>query len=97
MLVLRLHYPPKYVLDEMQMYEIRSVMDYEYYANKDSWEQTRLIAYLIAQVNSKKQLKQSDIMQFYWEKEETKRPTTNKADIERLKAKAQQYIKQNYK
>lgn len=79
------------------MYEIRSVMDYEYYANKDSWEQTRLIAYLIAQVNSKKQLKQSDIMQFYWEKEETKQPTTHKADIERLKAKAQQYIKQNYK
>lgn len=78
------------------MYEIRSVMDYEYYANKDSWEQTRLIAYLIAQVNSKKQLKQSDIMQFYWE-EEVKQPTTNKADVERLKAKAQQYIKQNYK
>lgn len=77
------------------MYEIQAAMNYEYYAHKDSWEQARLIAYLIAQVNSKKQLKQSDIVQFYWEKEENE-PKVTKADMERLKAKAQQYIKQNY-
>ena len=77
------------------MYELRAVMDFEYYANKDSWEQARLIAYLIAQVNSKKTLKQSDILQFYWE-EETNKPSTSKADYERLRNKAQQYIKQNY-
>lgn len=79
------------------MYEIQAAMDYEYYAHKDSWEQTRFIAYLIAQVNSKKQLKQSDVIQFYWEKEQKQNESSiKKADIERLKAKAQQYIKQNY-
>ena len=38
MLVLRYHYPPEYVLDKMQMYEIRAVLNYEYYAHKDNWE-----------------------------------------------------------
>jgi hypothetical protein len=47
-LVLRLNYPPDYVLDKMEMYEIKAVMDYEYYAHKDGWEQARLVAYLIA-------------------------------------------------
>lgn len=77
------------------MYEIKAVMDYEYYAHKDGWEQARLVAYLIAQANSKKQLKQSDIMQFYWEKETPKASSISNEEKERLRTKAQQYIKQN--
>lgn len=44
-------------------------MKYAHYAFKDNWEQARLISYLIAQVNSKKKLKFSDIMEFHWDKE----------------------------
>ena len=78
------------------MYEIQAVMDYEYYAHKDSWEQTRLLAYIMAQVNSRKTLKQSDILDFYWEKKEVVDTSNSNSDLERLKKKAQQYIKQNY-
>ena len=75
------------------MYEIRAVMDYEYLAHKDSWEQARLVAYLIAQSNSSKQLKATDIAKFYWEKENASDTSTalSNTDKERLKRLAIQY------
>ena len=60
---------PKYVLDEMQMYEINALMDNKHLAVKDSWEQSRMIAYIIAQVNSKKKLNPDDIIKFSWDEE----------------------------
>lgn len=39
---------------------------------KDDWEQSRLIAYLIAQVNSKKRLSPENIIKFPWEEEKAK-------------------------
>lgn len=56
-LVLQFGLTPSYVMDEIQQYEIKSLMDYGYYKHKEDWEQTRLISYLIAQTNSKKKLK----------------------------------------
>lgn len=94
LLTLRLHYPPNYVMDEMEMYEIRAVMDYEYLAHKDSWEQARLVAYLVAQSNSSKRINITDIAKFYWEKEEeagSGNTTISNDDISRLKEKANQY------
>lgn len=80
----------------MQMYEVRAVMKYQYLANKDSWEQARMIAYIIAQCNSTKKLKPSDIMNFYWEKEEESDSTAiSNEDVERLRNKANQYLKLN--
>lgn len=80
----------------MQMYEVRAVMKYQYLANKDSWEQARMIAYIIAQCNSTKKLKPSDIMNFYWEKEEEPDSTAiSNEDVERLRNKANQYLKLN--
>jgi hypothetical protein len=32
----------------MELFEVKAVMEYEYYAHKDGWEQARLVAYLIA-------------------------------------------------
>ncbi len=80
----------------MEMYEVKAVMEYEYYAHKDDWEQARLIAYMTAQVNSTKQLKITDILKFYWEKENEAADTSiSNADVERLRKKAQQYINEN--
>lgn len=76
------------------MYEIRAVMDYEYLAHKDSWEQARLVAYLVAQSNSSKRINITDIAKFYWEKEEeasSDNTTISNDDISRLKEKANQY------
>lgn len=97
---MRLHYPPNYVLDEMQWYEIAAALKYQYYAIKDNWEQARLIAYIIAQSNSTKRITQEDVVKFYWDDEkddhddEDTKPIT-KADIERLSQKAQQLIDKN--
>lgn len=80
----------------MEMYEIAAVMEYEYLAHKDDWEQARLIAYLIAQTNSTKSLKMTDIMKFHWEELEEKKDTSvSNAEKERLQMKAKQYL--NYK
>lgn len=81
-------------MDEMEMYEIRAVMDYEFLAHKDSWEQARLVAYLVAQSNSSKKINLTDIAKFYWEKEEASSDTTttlSNTDKERLKEMANQY------
>lgn len=89
-LTLRLHYPPEYVLDRMELYEVKAVMDYDYLAYKDSWEQSRLVAYMIAQTNSTKQLKLTDILKFHWEKDEAITSISNE-DVARLRDKAKQY------
>lgn len=52
----------------MKSYELSIICDSLQLKTKDSWEQARMIAYLIAQTNSKKKLKPSDIIQFAWDK-----------------------------
>ena len=69
---------PRYVLDEMQFYEIDALLDSYYLKHKDSWEQARLIAYMTAQVNSRNTIKPEDIIKFHWEKDDT--PEVNELD-----------------
>lgn len=66
----------EYFLDKMKPYELQIICDSLHLRCKDEWEQTRMIAYTIAQVNSKKRLKPSDIITFPWEvtKEEKQLP-----------------------
>lgn len=95
-LVIQLGYSPEYVLDKMQWYEINAALKYAYYGIKDSWEQSRLVAYVIAQTNSRKKLKFEDITKFYWEgKENVEDTKITKTDIERLNKMAQAYINKN--
>lgn len=85
---------PDYVLDKIEWYEINALMKYQYYSIIDNWEQARLIAYMIAQTHSKKKLKLQDIVPFTWEEDEENednQPIT-KTEIERLKARAQNYL-----
>lgn len=74
------------------MYEVRAAMKYQHFAYKDSWEQSRMIAYIMAQCNSTKKLKPSDIMRFYWDKPEEDDTSISNADIQRLQEKAKQYM-----
>ena len=85
---------PEYVLDKMELYEINSLIKYQYYSIIDNWEQARLIAFMIAQTNSKKKLKLQDVVPFVWDEDEEmeeEKPIT-KTEIERLKARAQDYL-----
>jgi hypothetical protein len=55
--------------------------------NKENWEQTRFISYIIAQTQAyKKKYKLTDIIQFPWDKEKTNIPVHTKEEIaERIK------------
>ena len=76
----------------MEIYEINAAMKYSYYKHKDSWEQTRLIAFLIAQTNSKKHLELSDIIKFKWDEEIIEDNIITEKQREELIKKANQYI-----
>ena len=95
-LVIQLNYSPEYVLDKMEWYEAQVALKYGYYASKDTQKANRLVAYIIAQVNSKKRLKIEDIIKFPWENEDIEKvQPTSKADLERLRKKAENYLKHN--
>ena len=72
----------------MDFIEVESFIDGSNRRNRESWEQTRLIGYIIAQSNSTKTLKQTDILRFPWDEEEKKDTSVTDEEIERLRAKA---------
>lgn len=92
-LVLKYNIAPDYVLDKMQMYEARALIKYDYYSSKDSWEQSRLVAYVIAQVNSSKKIKPTDIMKFEWDNGGNETTKISDEDVKRLQEKARKYMK----
>ena len=85
---------PEYFLDKMKPYELSIICDSLHLRTKDTWEQTRLIGYIIAQTNSKKRLKPTDIIQFAWEIESDNSNTNTpskvltKDDVEEIKRQA---------
>ena len=93
-------YAPDYVLDRMEWYEINAAMKYSFYSYKSGWEQARLVAYMVAQVNSKHTLKMDEIIKFPWEKDEDDTPaktSISKEEIEQLKREAELYMKHQNK
>ena len=75
-------------MDELQEWEVYDFYNMLQYADVTSWEQTRWLMYVIAQVNSRKQLKVTDILNFSWDQTQ-KNITITDDDIKRLKAKAE--------
>lgn len=74
------------------MYELEPLISNIHKKNKESWEQTRLLAYITAQVNSTKKLQPTDIISFSWDEDSTGETTISNEDVQRLKEKAKQYI-----
>lgn len=81
----------------MESYEIVALLSNQYQKDKESWEQTRLIAYIIAQSNTKKKLTLQSIIKFPWEQEtkKAKPEMMSDKDLKRLKAAAQNFINNN--
>lgn len=78
----------------MAFYEIDAILKTLQYRHRNSWEQTRMICYVLAQSNSTKKIKPTDIIRFPWDDDSKSIDTLVSAeDIERLKKKAEQYIK----
>lgn len=81
----------------MKSYELSIICESLHLRTKDSWEQARMISYLIAQSNSTKKLKPTDIIKFAWENEkhtEVQSSTLTLNDVDRIKAMALQREKQ---
>ena len=75
---------PDYVLDRMNFYEIEALLENLWMKNKESWEQTRVQAYITAQTQSTKKIDMNDIMSFPWEKKVEKVEDTPE-DIEMMR------------
>ena len=75
-------------MDQLQDWEVYDLYSMLQYADTNSWEQTRWLMYVIAQVNSRKQLKVTDILNFSWDDSKQKNTTITDNDIKRLKEQA---------
>ena len=62
----------------MQMYELEPLISNLHRKDRNSWEQARMISYIIAQTNSTKQLSPTDIMKFDWDEAKEKDTSISK-------------------
>jgi len=79
-------------MDKMQVCELAPLLKNIFKKNRESWEQTRMIAYITAQANCTKQLKPTDILKFDWDNIDEKETSISKEDIMRLKEKSKQFL-----
>ena len=79
----------------MQLYELEVILDNLQLKHKQNWEQTRLLAYIIAQSNSTKKINITDVVKFSWdnEKNDTIDIMTDE-DKDRLRKKSNEIIKE---
>jgi len=81
-------------MDKMQQWELIDFTNVVEYSNASSWEQTRSIMYIIAQVNSKKKLSIKDIMHLPWDNNgASHNKEISNEDINRLELMAQRISK----
>ena len=73
----------------MQEYEVNTIIENLPYLDRTSWEQHRFQIYSSVQMNSKKKISPTDIMQFAWDNSNEETSITSK-DIERLKNKSKE-------
>lgn len=74
----------------MDFIEVESFIDGLNRRNREAWEQTRLLGFIIAQSNSTRTLKQTDILRFPWDEEEKKDKSVTDEEMQRLRAKAKE-------
>lgn len=71
---------------ELEPWEISMFTDLMDDAEREDWERTRFEAYMMAQTQSTKKLKPTDILKFKWDNETKAAPTT-KEQFEEYKKK----------
>lgn len=84
---------PDYFLDHMTLTEVRYFLEGLERRKRDAWEQTRILGYITAQVNSTRKLKQTDILSFPWDEESSNKKKAvfvSDSEIKRLRDKAKQ-------
>ena len=69
------------MLDRAEWYELEILLQKYNEQNKEEWERTRFLSYIIAQTQSRKKLQLTDILKFEWDKKE--QTVENKEDIQK--------------
>ena len=73
----------------MQPWEVTDIIDNIEYLDRNTWEQTRINTYVLAQVNSKNKIDKNSFISFAWDKDNLESEEHNyeisNAEIERLK------------
>lgn len=93
---MKLGLSPSYVLDDIEMYEIQSLLKYQYLKDKENWEQARMVAYVTAKANGVKNIKINDIIKFTWEQKAKEKPKfLTDEELERFRNKAKWMIENN--
>lgn len=84
----------EYFMDKMEDWELFELFKVLQYTDRNGWEQTRFISYLIAQTNSKKKLQVENIMKFPWdENHKDNNIEISDNEISMLKSLAKEYAK----
>lgn len=63
-----------YFLDTMRSYELKPILKNLNCSVKNDWEIARQVCYIIAQTQSSKKIKPSDIMRFPWDEDYKDKP-----------------------
>lgn len=79
---------PEYFLYKMSWMEVNICIAQGYQKERERWEQTRMISYIIAQCNSAKELDIKDLITFGWDEKEVADITAD--DIAELRKKAKE-------
>lgn len=76
----------EYFMDKMQEWEIMEFYNLAAYHDVNSWEQTRLICYLIGKGMFKGIKTSRDIVKFAWDVEDELHETMTRDEFEQMKA-----------
>lgn len=79
----------------MEPYELTALLESIPYADRATWEQTRLRIFSTASMFSKRELKIHDIMKFPWDKHEDTQEAPSDKELQRLKDTAEKLIQTN--
>ena len=84
----------QYFMESLEEWEVYMFYDNLRYCERSAWEMNRIIAYILAQSNSKKRLEITDIMSFPWDEDYSEKNTEmSNEDRDKLRAKAAMFEK----
>lgn len=87
----------EYFMDRMEEWEAGLTISNLPYADTNSWEQTRALMTMLANMFSKKKLSAEEIMKLPWDRKcETKNTAITNEEIEELRNKAQKIASRYY-
>lgn len=89
---MELKFEPQYFFDKMTFDELQLILNNYQYRYRNEYEMNRLTNYIIAQSNSTKQLKQTDISTFVWDKQEVEKQVITQETVEMMKEKGNELI-----